>query len=154
MLDDAMHSQESIDKLYVWGFWNILGDEYFGVEEETVRPWFYAWSLLTKYIPAGSKIHKTNVAGDASIKAISIEKGDKQMFAVVNVSGNRKRIKIESKTMKSLSTYKKFIYADGFLKKDGDHILLPNETGLSLNFSKGESLDMPAESLIVYTNFD
>ena len=42
MLDDAMHTKESPDKLKIWGFWNIFGDELFGAEEEVVRPWFYA----------------------------------------------------------------------------------------------------------------
>ena len=54
MLDDAMHSNEAPDKLKIWGFWNIFGEECFGAEEENVRPWYYAWSLLTRYMPAGT----------------------------------------------------------------------------------------------------
>lgn len=65
MLDDAMHSAESPDKLKIWGFWNILGEELFGANEEKIRPWYYAWSLLTRYIPVGSKVYKVAVAGDA-----------------------------------------------------------------------------------------
>jgi len=30
MLDDAMHFKEAPDKLKIWGFWNIFGDEIFG----------------------------------------------------------------------------------------------------------------------------
>lgn len=59
MLDDAMHSKEAPDKLKIWGFWNIFGEEQFGSEEEEVRPWFYAWSLLTRYMPAGSRAYKS-----------------------------------------------------------------------------------------------
>ncbi len=37
MLDDAMHFKEAPDKLKIWGFWNIFGDEIFGAGEERVR---------------------------------------------------------------------------------------------------------------------
>jgi len=154
MLDDAMHSKEAHDKLKVWGFWNILGDEYFGEEEEMVRPWYYAWSLLSKYMPTGSTIYKADIKGDSNIKAIVSEKGDRYMIAVVNVSKEQKEIAIKSKSLTTLAGCKQFIYSDGTLKKEGDHTLLPNETGLNLNLDKGIYLTMPAESLVVYTNFE
>jgi len=154
MLDDAMHSNEAPDKLKIWGFWNIFGEEQFGADEENVRPWYYAWSLVTKYIPTGSKIYKTDLSGDKNVKAIMSEKDGKYMIALVNVSKEEKTVKIESLNMPELSGYKKFIYSDGTLKKEGDHILLPNQENLSLNLKKGEQLTMPGESLVIYTNFD
>jgi len=154
MLDDAMHSNEAPDKLKIWGFWNIFGEEQFGAEEENVRPWYYAWSLLTKYIPAGSKVYKTNLSGDQSIKAIVTEKDGKSMVAVVNVSKEEKQVKIQSLNMPELNGCKKFIYSDGTLKKEGDYMLLPNEENISMDFIKGEQFSMPAESLVVYSNFD
>ncbi len=154
MLDDAMHSNEAPGKLKIWGFWNIFGEEQFGAEEENVRPWYYAWSLLTKYIPAGSKVYKVTLSGDESVKAIAMEKEGKYMIAAVNVSEQEKKIKIESRNMPGLTGCKKFIYSDGTLKKEGDHGLLPNEENLSLDFTKGEQLAIPAGTLIVYTNFD
>lgn len=154
MLDDAMHSNEAPDKLKVWGFWNILGEEYFGTEEENVRPWYYAWSLLTRYIPAGSKIYKTNVTGDPNIKAVISEKEGKYMLAIVNVCKDNKTIAINSLDLQSLSACKKFIYSNGTLRTKGDHLLLPNEDKLSLNLKEGITLEMAGESLIVYTNYD
>lgn len=153
MLDDAMHSKEAPNKLKVWGFWNILGDEYFGAEEEVVRPWFYSWSLLTKYIPAGSKVFSSKVNGDTSVKAIITEKDGNYMLAVVNVSKNEKQVKLHSNNMKSLLACKKYIYSEGTLKTEGDHMLYPNEENIELNLEEGEFVSMPAESLIVYTNF-
>ncbi|HEU5374927.1 MAG TPA: hypothetical protein VFV38_05780, partial [Ktedonobacteraceae bacterium] len=44
-LDDAMHNK-------VWGMWNI-------VDEPAPRPWYYAWSLLSRYFPAGALPHFT-----------------------------------------------------------------------------------------------
>jgi len=154
MLDDAMHAKESPDKLKVWGFWNIFGEEYFGAEEEVVRPWFYAWSLLSKYIPAGAKVYQVQVNGDASVKAIAVEKDNKYMLAVVNVAKGIKDVTLKSYTLSALEKVKQFIYSDGTLLKQGDCTLLPNKEGLTLNLNKGVSVKMTSESLIVYTNFE
>lgn len=154
MLDDAMHSNEAPDKLKIWGFWNIFGEEQFGAEEENVRPWYYAWSLLSKYIPAKSKIYMSDIMGDNNVKSVISGKDGKYMLAIVNVSKEKKEIKLESSNMPELTGCKKFVYADGTLKTEGDYLLLPNEENLKLNLSKGEQFTMPAESLIVYTNFD
>jgi len=154
MLDDAMHSKESPDKLKVWGFWNILGDEFFGPEEEVVRPWYYAWALLTKYMPAGSKIYKTEAQGDKGVKSIFSGKDGKYLIALVNVSKEPKEVRITSTDLKDINNCKQFIYSDGTLKKEGDHVLLPNAEHLKLDLKKGVSLTMPSESLVVYSSFD
>jgi len=156
MLDDAMYSKEAPHKLKVWGFWNILGEEFFGAEEEKVRPWFYAWSLLSKYMPTGSQIFDVKTTGDEAVKAITIEKDGKYMLAVVNVSEDEKTVKLQStgSELVTLSDAKKFLYAKGKLIKKGDHEIEPNETGLSINLSEGTVAKMPSESLIVYTNFE
>ncbi len=154
MLDDAMHSNEAPDKLKVWGFWNILGEEYFGAEEEAVRPWYYAWSLLSKYMPAGSKIYGIDVVGDKGIKAVVSGKEGKYMLGIVNVSKQTKRVNIKSASMGTLTDCKAFLYSRTTLNTQGDYLLLPNEQGLTLNLSLGEECLLPSESLIVYTNFD
>jgi len=154
MLDDAMYSKEAPDKLKVWGFWNILGDEFFGPEEEIVRPWYYAWSLLTKYMPAGSKIYKTEVQGDSEVKSIFSGKDGKYLIALINVSKEPKEVKLTSVALQNIKNCKQFIYSDGTLKKEGDHNLLPNAAHLTLNLKKGVPLILPPESLIVYTSFD
>ena len=152
MLDDAMHSKESPEKLKVWGFWNILGDEYFGAAEEVVRPWYYAWSLLTRYMPAGSKVFRVEVTGEPAVKAIATENDGKQLIALVNVSRTSKTVRITGSFKNKLSGMKQFIYANGKLIKEGDHTLLPNHINLTLDLNAGYSVDMPAESLIVFTN--
>ena len=154
MLDDAMYSKEAPDKLKVWGFWNILGDEYFGAEEEIVRPWYYAWSLLTKYMPAGSKIYKTEAPGDYGVKSIFSGKDGKYMIALINVSKQPKDVILTSAAIQNIKDCKQFIYSDGTLKKEGDHTLLPNAAHLTLDLKKGTSLILPPESLVVYTSFD
>ncbi len=153
MLDDAMHSKEAKDKLKVWGFWNILGDEFFGSKEEDVRPWYYAWSLLSKYMPAGSQIFKVKVSGDNTVKAITAGKDGKYMLAAVNVAKVEKKVRIQSSTLPALGNVKQFVYSDGTLIKEGDHGLQPNRKALTLDLAGGVTLVMPPESIIIYTNY-
>ncbi len=63
-VDDAMHTSGDTgdtSKLKRWGFWNILGSEICGnSKDESIRPWFYSWSLMSKYFPKGSTILKSS----------------------------------------------------------------------------------------------
>jgi hypothetical protein len=59
-LDDAMHSSRE-GSLKVWGFWNSSAPE-----EMSVRPWFYTWSLMSRYFPRGASILRVNVLPAAS----------------------------------------------------------------------------------------
>lgn len=151
MLDDAMHTNEAPDKLKIWGFWNIFGEEMFGAEHEAVRPWFYAWSLLCRYIPAGSDIYSVSVSGKEGIKALaSIHEGAKT-FAVVNVSKEPATVSVASKGFGAMSKAQKYIYGDGLYKTEGDHTMLPAELDVNLNLDKGETFEIPAECMILWT---
>lgn len=154
MLDDAMHAKEQKNKLKVWGFWNILGDEYFGAKEEEVRPWFYSWSLLTKYMPSGCQVHQVTVAGNPNLKAISVSKDGKNMIAIVNVSSKELKADLTSVSLPKLSRIKRFVYAKDKLKLKGDHTMLAENTNLSLDLKKKTTETIPSEGLVVLTNFD
>lgn len=154
MLDDAMHGREQKNKLKVWGFWNILGDEYFGKDEEIVRPWFYAWSLFTKYMPSGSQVYKVTVTGSPDVKAIAVNKGKKYMIAMVNVSSKEKNISLTSTELPILNDMKQFIYAKEKLLLEGDHLLLPSKKGFEMNFKNNIKEVIPAEGIILLTNFE
>lgn len=56
-LDDAMHTKgDTGDKTQMkrWGFWNILGTELHGnPADENIRPWYYAWSWLCRFMAGG-----------------------------------------------------------------------------------------------------
>jgi hypothetical protein len=97
---------------------------------------------------------KTETQGDASVKSLSVEKDNKRMFALVNVSKEPQTVSVECGHLQNWANVAKYIYSDGTLVKEGDHKLLPNEKNLRLNLKKGIILDMPAESLIVYTDFE
>jgi len=154
MLDDAMHANESPEKLKIWGFWNILGEEFFGKEEEKVRPWYYAWSLLCRYMPTGSDVYKVSVTGNPAIKAAFSGKDNNYMLALLNISNEVQQVKIQHSSLAGLDHAKKFVYSQENLKTEDDHVLLPDENNLTLRWDKGEIITVPANSLVVYTTFE
>lgn len=105
-------------------------------------------------MPAGTAVYRTDTTGEPFVKAAVSGKDGKYMIALVNVSDSPKTVKLKSNVLSSLSGCKKFIYSDGTLKQKGDCLLLPNDENLILHLEKGETVTMPAESLIVYTNYD
>jgi hypothetical protein len=155
MLDDAMHSkaEEGLGKLKIWGFWNILGEEYFGGhKEEVVRTPYYSWSLLTKYIPRGSKIYKISTSGDNGVRAIAIDYKGKTTIGIVNVSGKSKRIAIKSDTMPIIQNARQYDYIKGKILKDGDCMQRPNRIGLNINLKDNFIIKLPKNGMIIYTN--
>ncbi len=151
MLDDAMHSNEAPDKLKVWGMWNIFGDEIFGAEQENVRPWYYAWSLLSRYFPAGSDFHAVEVEGCPSVKAVFGVKDGKRTLAMVNVSDEDVKVEACAEGFGKFVGAEKYVYGEGLLETDGEYALKPAETGLTLNLAKGAEFDLKAESMILIT---
>ena len=171
MLDDAMHSNfnEGRGKLKIWGFWNILGEEYFGgPEQEKVREPFYAWALMDRYFPAGSTIYKVevnaksgSVQGEAGksedapmFRAAAAECGTSWSVALANPSKKEIRVFLKGIGMPELKGVSEFDYSDGMTIKQGDCVQLPNRKGLSMNLEKGFPVTVPAESLIVFTNME
>ena len=63
-LDDSMHQNNDAGTHGVpaeydfktWGFWNTMGTAMGRPEDENLRPWYYAWSLLSRCFPRGAKI--------------------------------------------------------------------------------------------------
>ena len=152
MLDDAMHSAEKPDKLKMWGFWNIFGDEFFGTEQEKIRPWFYSWSLLSRYMPAGSNIYKTEVKGNPYIKALAVEKGGKRVVVLLNVSKKPQTVKLTGDVV--LQKSKTYLYAEGHLKLSEDEMLLPETKNVTVDLYDGITVKMPGESMWLVTDFD
>lgn len=152
MLDDAMHSAEAPNKLKIWGFWNILGEECFGDKEEEIRPWFYAWSLLTRYMPKGCDMFESYVANNPFIKTLAVKKDGMSMIAIVNVSKLPQKVLL--KGSEDLVGCKKYVYAEGKLNISDENILNPNEKNVDLKLTNGIHAEMPGESMLIYTNFN
>lgn len=154
MLDDAMHNGEAPGKLKIWGFWNILGDEVFGPEEELIRPWYYAWSLACRFIPAGSDALRTAVEGNKYVRAVCTTKDGKRTVALLNVSKEPADIKVRSESLGVMKNVYLYRYGDGLVIKDGECGYKPAGKVRRIDLTNGKVFNVPAESLLLLTELD
>lgn len=153
MLDDAAHSVGDVgrpDNIKVWGFWNTLGEEVFGCpEEEAVRPWYWAWTLMCRCFPKGCDILTVEPCGEESVRMCAAEKDGRQTFAVVNWAEKDRRIRLAMpERFEDASVY---VYEEGRAVYDGKGWLVASDSGLC-----GEHLvlDVPASSLVIITDMN
>lgn len=152
MLDDAMHYREERDKLKIWGFWNIFGEEFFGAKEENVRPWYYSWSLLCRYMPAGCEILKTSVT-DVNCRATLVKIKDAYSIILLNPVIEDVVLEVKSDEPLNISDARTYVYSE-----DNLNIVTANEKimsvaeGVNIQFASGYEITLPGRSLIVITN--
>ncbi|MPN29163.1 hypothetical protein SDC9_176614 [bioreactor metagenome] len=126
--------------------WNIFGGKVWDMkEEENIRPWYYAWSLMCKYFPSGSDILTLCNIVDKDIKVVAAVKDGKLTIALLNLSTEKKAVNVNlPKAIKNASmyTYKKDTGAKGYS-------LDPVRSGLTAE--KVLKTDIAANSLLVVT---
>ena len=135
MLDDAMHSKwdsGNTEDIKIWGMWNILGEEVFGKpDEEEMRPWFYTWSLMCRFFPAGTDVLKTEiVSADKSVYAVAGSWEGKTTVALVNVGDEDYNLRIRlPKKMQDASLY---VYEEENMQKNKQGFPVAAEEGLNV----------------------
>ncbi len=148
MLDDS-HSVGDTGEpknLKIWGMWNILGGKVWNMkEEENIRPWYYAWSLMCKYFPAGSDILSLEEITAKNLKAVASIKDEKITVALLNLSAESKDLRIVlPKSIKNASIYT-------YKRNTGNerYSLEPERSGIEAE--KVFRTEIEAESLLVLT---
>jgi hypothetical protein len=154
MLDDAMHSNGDSGKpedIKLWGMWNIVGAEVFDdPEQENIRPWFYTWSLMCRYFPAGATILKTNIDRTQGIFAAVAEYGGQYTAAFVNVGDSDKDIKlILPAVMEKASLY---VYEENNRPANADGHPVPVKSDMKI--SKNYQIALKAQSFQLITNME
>ena len=135
MLDDAMHSKwdsGNTEDIKIWGMWNILGEEVFGKpDEEEMRPWFYTWSLMCRFFPAGTDVLKTEIVSvDKSVYAVAGSWEGKTTVALVNVGDEDYNLRIRlPKKMQDASLY---VYEEENMQKNKQGFPVAAEEGLNV----------------------
>ena len=154
MLDDAMHSTGDAGNtkdIKLWGMWNILGEEVFGrPEEEAIRPWYYTWSLMCRYFPAGSNILAIEAELPQHVKVVAGVKDGKYTVAVVNVGKEAAQLNLH--LPKSLKGAKEYLYTEGKLAKDANELPIPSRK--DIKFSKCTTVEVAANSFYLLTNME
>jgi len=141
MLDDNSHQN------FYWGLWK---DKKNGMK---LRPYFYVWSLLTRYFPSKSTVYNLGkVSDDVRILAISIpKKNGKKNWSFCFVNRGDQPIKIELKIPgEDVRKFKNFTYSDKTIKVDKNGFPVPNIES-ELNLSEGTEIICKGKSVSILT---
>ncbi len=151
MMDDAMHSNwDSGEKtdIKLWGFWNTLGSDVFNdPSQEEIRPWFYSFSLMTRYFPAGCSTMEIKFPELHGLYAAANINGDAKTLSIVNFSDEDYTLSLEGFEM---SGAKEYIYQENNMKVDSLGLPLPSVEGMEI--AEGEVITIPAQSFKLITN--
>lgn len=131
------------DKL--WGMWDIK-------TSPTLRPWFYTWSLLTKYFQPDMTLYRP--ASAAGVRILvgrqSVDGANRWSIAIVNRHAVAQDITITIPAGAAV-TLRQFTFKDGCPAKDKNGFPLPTGT-VTGNLAAGITLSAPAESGMVLTD--
>lgn len=151
MLDDAMHSNGDsgrTEDLKIWGMWNLLGEEVFGdASQEEIRPWYYTWSLMCRYFPAGCDIVACEHAPTEGLRVAAARKDDCCTVAAVNFS--QKPLEIEIALPAEMSGGTLYRYTEA--ARPCDERGLPQPVACDVT-GRTCRTTLPAESFLLLTN--
>lgn len=151
MLDDAMHSNGDsgkTDDIKLWGFWNTLGKDVFNdASQEEIRPWFYSFSLMSRYYPSGCSIVELELPELEGIYASANIYNGAKTVSIVNFSDNDYTINLNGFQMTGA---KEYLYEEGNLKVDELGLPLPQREHLIIG--NEQIIEMPAQSFKLITN--
>lgn len=154
MLDDAMHSNGDsgeITDVKLWGFWNTLGTDVFNdPSQEEIRPWFYSFSLMSRYYPTGCSTMKVSVPTELEgvFVTANIFEG-KKTITLVNVSDKDYTLTLNGFDM---TNAKEYLYEENNLKVDANGLPVAQAEGLTL--SSNEQITLPKQSFKLITDIN
>ncbi|CAM3377498.1 cellulase family glycosylhydrolase [Flavobacterium chungbukense] len=155
-LDDAMHTKDDKGdkyKLKRWGMFNSLGKELTDNKaDEELRPWFYTWSIMTRYFTGDMKIVKNSNLNIDKVRALTgITKSGDITIAIVNNSDNEANFTIDTKKLKLKSALNKYLYSENKRPVDAKGFPVPLEKITIKN--NAIQVSIPAKSVILYTSY-
>ena len=157
-LDDAMHvgGGYGSENLKQWGFWNSLGgQDGYPTSDLAPRPWYYAWSVLSRAFPAGSQtlvVPGTGVAG-LRVAAARIPDGSGYdlSIAIVNDSDTTRPITLTVPSVTGELKLAQYDYYPGYQPVDANDLPVPAQI-LQAQPATGIGLQIVANGLVVLTS--
>ncbi len=157
-LDDAMHTggQYGSQNLKRWGFWNSLGgQDGYPASDLELRPWYYAWSVLSRAFPAGSQpllVPGTGVPGlRATAARIPDGSGFDLSLAVVNDSDTARSVTLTVPSVPGTLGLGRYDYFSGQQTVDVNGFAVPDQT-VQGQLGTGLTVSLPSRGLVVLTS--
>lgn len=162
----------------IWGFWNELGEEMseqnqqagyadgtlnnVRASDENLRPWYYSWSMICRYMPGNAKVVNTTSSGLQGVRAttVLIPRSDGQYdisIALVNSSDNDQKTSICVPNAESKVQLNQYFYYDGEIdgktRPENDKGQLEKYQTLSdVDLSDNVEISLPANSCMILTS--
>ncbi len=153
MLDDVHSAGDRGDKnnVKIWGMWNIFGGKVWGLpEEENIRPWYYAWSLMCRYFPAGSDILSVTLPAVDGLHSVAAVSDGKLTVAVLNISAKKQQVMLSLPY--ALKNAKMYRYEKGNDNLFANMPPKPDKEGIRAENSV--RMELGPDSMIMITDLD
>lgn len=157
-LDDAMHvgGGYGSQNLKQWGFWNSLGgQDGYPASDLNPRPWYYAWSVLSRAFPAGAQTLATPATGVPGLRvaAARIPNGGAYdlSLALVNETPGTRTVTLTVPSITGALSIGQYDYFPSGQPVDANGLPVPART-MSTHPSAGITVQLPADSLAVLTS--
>jgi hypothetical protein len=162
-MDDAMHTNGKLGpgteiKDYIWkewGFWDSFGVEKGSPELTNMRPWYYTWSLMSKYVPRGSQTLKTSESGIAGLRTaaskITIDGKTEYTFLIVNAGDENRTVKLTLSGLKEIDL-NQFNYFETDMPKDEQGFPVVKTVLRRARLSKGINIILPSKGVVILTS--
>lgn len=142
-LDDAMHNK-------VWGMWNIVNDP-------VPRPWFYSWSMLTRYLPTGATLYKP-ASPDAQLHLLAAQIPNKKdttrpgwSVALLNRGALPVNVELTLPESARSSLFQSYVYSK---QTNNGNSLPPPASQIIEQSGPVVSVQVPANDLLLVTNLN
>ncbi len=158
-LDDAMHvgGQYGSQDLKQWGFWNSLGGrDGYPASDLELRPWYYAWSVMSRSFPAGSEplaVPTTGVPG-LRIAAAKVRAGDRYRlsFAIVNEWNVPRGITLTVPSARGRTTLTRYDYLRDDRSVDANGFPVPARVLRLVRLSHRIRIRLPGRGLAILSS--
>ncbi|OAS24549.1 S-layer homology domain-containing protein [Paenibacillus oryzisoli] len=144
-LDDAQHDR-------LWGMWDIFN-------APTPRPWFYTYSLLSRYVAGGSTIYKAAGAYDSQVRVLVAEKpsgaeGSHWTIAAVNRGSTESQVNVTIPGINQ-ATWDVYKYMESYHPEDAEYLPVKDSVVSNTDMSSsGVNITIPAGSFMLLTTYD
>lgn len=185
-LDDAMHfvgdgdimtsledavPADAYARRKVWGMWNSLGAENGDPEDENLRPWFFAWSLFSRYFPAGCETLECDAASVPllHVAAARTPTGDGRHHLTIVIVNNDERphvVRLVAPGLREAASFARYEYfdRDGDNRVDswpsttdaagGDRFPTPSAELTETRLAKGMEVALAGQGIVLLTTID
>lgn len=133
--------------------WNILGEELTGdPAEENIRPWFYTWSIMTRFFPGEMIIVENSGLNIQGVRMVAGRTEEGQVtFAVVNNSSRDASFQLDTQVLEN-KIFNKFLYTKDLSPVDSMDFPVPHEENLKFR-DNISSINIPSKSVVLYTTY-